>query len=73
MDKKGFSINNGKRGKDYSPITGVVGFADDGTVFTLKIDMKPDHEYEFTITDKSFRSAEGYPLKPYEVKFKTKQ
>ena len=72
MNKNGYSINNGKRGKDYSPITGVVGFSDDGTSFTLKIEMKPDHEYEFTITDKSFRSAEGYPLKPFEVKFKTR-
>jgi hypothetical protein len=72
LDKKGYSINNGKRGKDYSPITGVVGFSDDGTSFTLKIDLKPNHEYEFIITDNSFRSVEGYPLKPYEVKFKTK-
>jgi hypothetical protein len=72
MDKSGFSINNGKRGKDYSPIIAVVGFSDDATFFTLKIDMKPDHEYEFIITDRSFKSDEGYPLKPYEVKFKTK-
>ena len=72
MDKKGYSINEGKRGKEYSPVTGVVGFSEDGTSFTLKIDMKPGHEYEFTITDKSFRSKDGYSLKPYEVKFKTR-
>ena len=72
MNKDGFSINNGKKGKEYSPITGVVGFSDDGTSFKLKIEMKPGHEYEFIITDLSFRSFEGYPLKPYEVKFKTK-
>ena len=72
MNKKGYSINNGSRGKDYSPITGVVGFSDDGSSFTLKIEMKPDHEYEFVITSISFKSAEGYPLKRYEVKFKTK-
>ena len=72
MAKDGYSINNGKRGKDYSPITGVTGFSDDGTVFTLKVDLKPNHEYEFIITDRSFKSAEGYPLKPYEVKFKTR-
>jgi hypothetical protein len=72
LDKKGYSINNGKRGNEYSPIKGVVGFSDDGTSFTLKIDVKPNHEYEFVITDKSFRSVEGYPIKPYEVKFKTK-
>jgi hypothetical protein len=72
MNKKGYSLNNGSRGKDYSPIAGVVGFSDDGTSFTLKIELKPDHEYEFVITDLSFKSAEGYPLKRYEVKFKTK-
>lgn len=72
MNKKGYSINNGSRGKDYSPITGVVGFSDDGTSFTLKIEMRPDHEYEFVITSPGFKSAEGYPLKRYEVKFKTK-
>ena len=71
MEKR-YSINDGKRGKDYSPIVGVVGFSDDGTSFTIKLDMKPDHEYEFIITDKSFRSKDGYSLKPYEVKFKTK-
>ena len=72
MDKKGYSINDGKRGKDYSPITGVVGFSDDGTSFTLKVNMKPNHEYEFIITDRSFKSKDGYPLRPYEVNFKTK-
>lgn len=72
MSKSGYSFNNGKRGKDYNPITGVVGFSDDGTSFTLRIDLKPNHEYEFIITDKSFKSAEGYMLYPYEVKFKTK-
>ena len=71
MEKR-YSINDGKRGKEYSPIVGVVGFSDDGTSFTIKLDMKPDHEYEFIITDKSFRSKDGYSLKPYEVKFKTK-
>jgi hypothetical protein len=50
----------------------VVGFSEDGRTFTLKIKMKPDHEYEFIITDNSFKSADGYPLKPYEVKFKTR-
>jgi hypothetical protein len=72
MNKKGYSISYGERGKDYSPVAGIVGFSDDGTSFTLSLDMKPDHEYKFIITDRSFKSVEGYPLKPYEVKFKTK-
>ena len=72
MSKTGYSIDNGKRGKDYSPISGVGGFSEDGTAFTVKMELKPAHEYEFVITDRSFRSAEGYPLKRYEVKFITK-
>lgn len=72
MNKKGYSINFGERGKEFSPIVGVIGFSEDGTFFALNLDMKPNHEYEFIITDKSFRSVDGYPLRPYEVKFKTK-
>ena len=72
MDKKGYSFNDGKKGKEYSPIVGVVGFSEDGTSFTLKINMKPNHEYEFIVTDKSFSSKDGYSLKPYQVNFKTK-
>jgi hypothetical protein len=72
MSKKGYSVDYGERGKDYSPVAGVVGFSDDGTSFTLKLDMKPGHEYELIITDRSFRSADGYPLKKYAVKFRTR-
>ena len=73
MDKKGYSINDGKRGKEYSPISGLGGFSANGTSFTLKLDMKPDHEYEFIIGDRNFKSQDGYSLKVYEVKFKTRK
>ena len=69
---KGFSINRGKGGKEADPIVGVVGFSKDSTLFTIKLDLKPGHEYEFLVTDKSFRSAEGYPLIPFTVRFRTK-
>ena len=69
---KGFSINRGMGGKEADPIVGVVGYSGDGTLFTLKINLKPAHEYEFMVTDKSFRSAEGYPLVPFTVRFRTK-
>ena len=72
MTKNKYSISYGNRGKEYSPISGVVGFSDDDTSFIIKVDLKPDHNYEFIITDKSFKSTEGYPLRPYEVRFKTK-
>ena len=73
MNKKSISINYGKRGKSYSPIAGIGGFSEDGTSFTIKVALQPDHEYEFRITDLSFKSAEGYPLKPLDVGFKTRK
>jgi hypothetical protein len=72
MMTSGYSINDGERGKDFSPITGIGGFSDDGTSFKIKVELQSNHEYEFTITNKTFRSAEGYSLRPYNVKFKTK-
>jgi hypothetical protein len=72
MNKNGYSINAGSRGKAFYPITGVVGFSEDRTAFTVTLDMKPGHEYEFVVTDKNFRSADGYPVKPYTVKFRTR-
>lgn len=72
MDKNAFSINDGERGKNFSPIAGIVGFSDDQTSFKIKLQMEPKHEYEFILTDLSFKSVDGYPIKPYTVKFKTK-
>lgn len=72
MNPRGYSINNGERGRDYSPITGVTGFSSDGRTFTLKVELKPAHDYEFVLTNRSFCSAGGYPLKSYTVKFRTR-
>lgn len=72
MQKKKYSFNYGPRGKDYSPIAGLAGESDDGKSLTLKLNLQPNHEYEFIITDMSFKSKEGFPLKPLEVRFKTK-
>jgi len=70
---KGYSISFGERGKDFFPIKGVVGFSDDKKRFTLQINLQSNHEYEFTVTDRSFASTDGYPLiKEYSIKFKTK-
>jgi hypothetical protein len=71
MTRKRYSIDVGEKGKDFLPISGVVGYSEDGMSFTVKLDMKPNHEYEFIIKS-GFRSQEGYPLKPMLVKFKTR-
>jgi hypothetical protein len=70
MNKSGYSFN--KNDKAAEPITGVVGFSGDGFAFTLKLNLQPATEYGFVITDRSFQSVDGYALKPYSVRFKTK-
>lgn len=72
MQKLGYSINNGEKGKEFMPITGVTGYTEDVLSFTVKVDLKPAHEYQFVLTDRGFQSADGFPLKPYTVSFKTK-
>jgi hypothetical protein len=70
---KGYSISFSDKGEVFSPIAGVIGFSNDKKRFTIKIDLKPDHEYEFIITNRSFQSEDGFPLlKGYLIKFKTK-
>ena len=72
MSKSGYSINTGKKGRDFYPITKIIGFSEDATVFTVRIGLKPDQEYEFNISGVSFKSEDGYPVIPVEIKFKTK-
>jgi hypothetical protein len=71
MNQKDHSISFWERGKDYSSIVGIVGFSSDGASFTIKVDVKPHHAYEFLVTDRSFQSADSYPLRPYHVQFNT--
>ncbi|MEO6524150.1 MAG: Ig-like domain-containing protein [Mucilaginibacter sp.] len=66
------SIDYGPSGKDHFPITGHLGFAADKRSIAYQVTLKPDTEYEFVVND-GFRSADGYPLKTYRVKFKTRK
>lgn len=71
--RSGYSINMGDKGKEFFPLSGVVGFSADKTRFTANVDLKPGHEYEFVVTNRSFSSEHDYPLlKEYTIRFKTK-
>ncbi len=72
MSEKGYSFDFGEKGKDAYPITGVKGFSSDRKVFSLKVDLQPNRDYEFVVTGKSFKSADGYAAKPLKVKFRTR-
>jgi hypothetical protein len=65
------SIDYGKGGKDTWPNLKKVGFAADKRSITFRVDLLPEHDYEFVVTEGGFQSEKGYPLKPYAVKFRT--
>lgn len=73
MDVQGRSFAPGERGTEYFPLKKTVGFSPDGKTFTLDVELQPNHEYEFVVTPRGFRSQDGYPLRePYTVRFKTR-
>ncbi|MFL5808907.1 MAG: hypothetical protein ACJ749_05255, partial [Flavisolibacter sp.] len=50
MKPNRFSFSNGDRGKEYSPVEGIIGYSEDNKIFTIKLNLKADHEYELNIT-----------------------
>ncbi len=74
MIPKRYSISFSEKGKANFPITTVKGQENDDQTLVLNIALKPKQDYEFIITNRSFRSKDGYPLKDaeYVVKFSTK-
>lgn len=72
LEPKRVSINFGPGGPAQYPIVKVVGYADEGKTFTVQLKMKPASTYEFILTEKGFRTREGFPLRPYTMKFRTR-
>lgn len=66
------AIDYGALGKDHFPITGHLVFAADKRSIAYQVTLKPDTEYELVVND-GFRSLDGYPLKTYRIKFKTRK
>jgi len=61
----------GPGGKEQFPIVGRTGFSADKKSYTYKVDLQPGRTYGFVL-EAGFQSANGRPLKPYEVKFRTR-
>lgn len=69
-----YSISLSDKGKENFPITKIIGLENNNQTLVLAMDLQPDKEYEFVLTNKTFESKDGYPLKDEKiiVKFKTK-
>jgi hypothetical protein len=70
---KGASINIGSLGRAGYPIEKPLNYSADRTKYTVGVKLKPDTQYEFVVTGNSFKTADGYPLQNYVVKFKTRR
>jgi hypothetical protein len=66
------STGFGPGGKEQFPVTGRTGFSADRKSYTYQVDLKPGRPYGFVL-ESGFRSLDGHPLVPYEVKFRTKE
>lgn len=68
-----FSIRLGEGGQEHMPLTDLGGYTNNNQSLHLKVSLKPNWEYSFNLGSQKFASADGYPLKEFMVKFKTRK
>lgn len=68
------SINMSKNGKEHFPLKKIIGFENNNQTLVLEISLKPNTEYDFSITNKGTKSIDGFPFREevFIIKFKTK-
>ncbi|MDR2236841.1 MAG: Ig-like domain-containing protein [Chryseobacterium sp.] len=68
------SINFSKNGKEHFPLKNIVGLDETKTVLMIETaDLKEDTDYDFYVTDRATKSADGYPFDTaeYKISFRT--
>jgi len=70
---KGYSINKGNKGEKAFPEMGEITYSKDNKSVFIELKLKPDKEYQFVLTGRSFKSKDGYGINNYEINFKTKK
>lgn len=70
----GRSFDLSSLGRDHFPLGKVIGFENDDRTIVMAVDLIPNKEYGFVVTNRGFKSKDGYVLKEtnYKVVFKTK-
>jgi len=74
MNTGSYSVVIGDDGHEHYPEVAEVGFDETGTVFTMRVTLKPNWRYTFSLnspTGGAFRSQDGTPLAFYPVEFQT--
>ncbi|NOT10063.1 MAG: DUF4932 domain-containing protein [Gemmatimonadales bacterium] len=70
----GYSINPATKGDVAYPEDGPVramGFDSTRTVFTWRVQLRPERQYEMVLTGQGFRGADGRPLRRVTYTFRT--
>jgi hypothetical protein len=68
------SISISKNGKEHFPLKRIIGLENNNQTLVLETSLKPNTEYDFSITNKGTKSIDGFPFREevYNIKFKTK-
>lgn len=72
LDGKGYRIDCGPLGPQHYPLNEFGGYSTDNTSVTIRVELKPDFVYEMLLSGWGFVSREGYPIRDYLIRFKTK-
>lgn len=67
------SIKRGESGREHLGGAKVLGYGANNRSCRVSVSLKPDMDYEFVLYGGKFKSAEGYSLQEYTVKFRTKK
>ncbi|HLP38958.1 DUF4932 domain-containing protein [Lacibacter sp.] len=70
--RDGYSFDKGPKGENFLPEVINVEFSEDKRCIKLKVKLQPNKVYQFVATNYGFKSANGVPIKTYEINFKTK-
>lgn len=69
---KGYSVFYGAKGKSYFPKIDNISYINDNKSVVMEVQLEPNKEYQFVLTGKNFKTAQGVGLKSYEVNFRTR-
>jgi len=72
LSGRGFSIRYGSSGKTTFPKIGELKYSEDKKTVFVHVELEKDKEFQFVLFGKYFRTADGIPMKEYEINFKTK-
>ncbi|RZJ68981.1 DUF2268 domain-containing putative Zn-dependent protease [Flavobacterium sp.] len=74
MNPKAYSMNYSEEfGKNGWPITEIIGFSNENKTVRIRMKLEPKTDYGFVITNRGFKSQDGFKLRneTYKILFKT--